>query len=125
MPFQIRRQGRHHSGRSISFSRPLTVRDPLEFAASSRGLPQRNNQRGRPADNFISRFPEMQPVFKLSDMLAKEAATLKAKVEEASLMAAKATEEAEANMKALAQKAIAESTVGKVEVESIVSVNLN
>ena len=67
----------------------------------------------------------MQPVFKLSDMLAKEAATLKAKVEEASLMAAKATEEAEANMKALAQKAIAESTVGKVEVESIVSVNLN
>ena len=67
----------------------------------------------------------MAPVFKLSEMLAKEAATLKAKVEEASLMAAKATEEAEEHVKAIAQQAVDDGIVGKVEVESIVSRTLS
>ncbi len=51
----------------------------------------------------------MAPVFNLKDMLAAEAEKLRLKVEEASLMAAKAAEEAEEKVKMLAAKALKEA----------------
>jgi len=49
----------------------------------------------------VKKFPEMAPVFNLEDMLKAEAEKLRAKVEEASLMAAKAVEEAEEKVQQL------------------------
>ena len=51
----------------------------------------------------------MAPVFNLKDMLAAEAEKLRLKVEEASLMAAKAAEEAEEKVKMLAAEALKEA----------------
>ena len=75
-PNQIRRQGRNHNGRSISFTKPFTVRDPLEFAAAGRNLIPTQREK-------IQKFPEMAPVFNLEDMLKAEAEKLREKVEEA------------------------------------------
>merc|ERR1712109_99117 len=79
---KIRHQGRNQNGRSISFNKPFTVRDPLAFAAAGQNLPQQNRQK-------IKKFPDMAPVFNLEEMLKAEAEKLRMKVEEASLMAAK------------------------------------
>merc|ERR1739838_568191 len=98
----IRHQGRNQNGRSISFSKPFTVRDPLAFAAAGQNLPQANRQK-------IRKFPDMAPVFNLQAMLEAEAEKLRMKVEEASLMAAKAAEEAEEKVKMIAQEAMKES----------------
>ena len=115
--FQIRHQGRNQNGRSISFSKPFTVRDPLAFAAAGQNLPQANRQK-------IRKFPDMAPVFNLQAMLEAEAEKLRMKVEEASLMAAKAAEEAEEKVKMIAQEAMKESganAMDEEEVEKIVS----
>jgi hypothetical protein len=114
---QIRHQGRNQNGRSISFSKPFTVRDPLAFAAAGQNLPQANRQK-------IRKFPDMAPVFNLQAMLEAEAEKLRMKVEEASLMAAKAAEEAEEKVKMIAEEAMKESganAMDEEEVEKIVS----
>ena len=117
---QIRRQGRNNNGRSISFSTPFTVRDPLEFATAGQNLPQQSREK-------IKKFPEMAPVFNLKEMLAAEAEKLRLKVEEASLMAAKAAEEAEEKVKMIAQEAMKESGSSEkmLEVEEIVRLFLS
>jgi hypothetical protein len=115
--FQIRRQGRNNNGRSISFSKPLTVRDPFEFAVAGRGLQSQSR-----SSNNLRKFPEMAPVFNLQKMLEEEARKLRVKVEVASLMAAEAVEEAKENVKAIADEAVKEHIVGKVEIDSIVSI---
>merc|ERR1712048_681185 len=99
---KIRHQGRNQNGRSISFNKPFTVRDPLEFAAAGQNLPQQNRQK-------IKKFPDMAPVFNLQEMLEAEAEKLRMKVEEASLMAAKAAEEAEEKVKMIIDSAIEEA----------------
>ena len=66
----------------------------------------------------------MAPVFNLQAMLEAEAEKLRMKVEEASLMAAKAAEEAEEKVKMIAQEAMKESganAMDEEEVEQIVS----
>ena len=66
----------------------------------------------------------MAPVFNLQAMLEAEAEKLRMKVEEASLMAAKAAEEAEEKVKMIAQEAMKESganAMDEEEVEKIVS----
>ena len=66
----------------------------------------------------------MAPVFNLQAMLEEEAEKLRMKVEEASLMAAKAAEEAEEKVKMIAQEAMKESganAMDEEEVEKIVS----
>merc|ERR1712141_731700 len=72
---KIRRQGRNHNGRSISFTKPFTVRDTLEFAAAGRNLIPTQREK-------IQKFPEMAPVFNLEDMLKAEAEKLRQKVQE-------------------------------------------
>ena len=108
---QIRRQGRNNNGRSISFNKPFTVRDPLEFAAAGRTL----NTLSRRQE--VKKFPEMAPVFNLEDMLKAEAEKLRAKVEEASLMAAKAVEEAEEKVQQLTQN----DGINEEEIEEMVT----
>ena len=116
--FQIRHQGRNNNGRSISFDRPrFTVRDPFSFAAAGQNLPQQSREK-------IKKFPDMAPVFNLQEMLEAEAEKLRMKVEQASLMAAKAAEEAEEKVKMIAQEAMKESganAMDEEEVEEIVS----
>ena len=66
----------------------------------------------------------MAPVFNLQAMLEAEAEKLRMKVEEASLMAAKAAEEAEEKVKMIAEEAMKESganAMDEEEVEKIVS----
>ena len=66
----------------------------------------------------------MAPVFDLKAMLEAEAEKLRQKVEEASLMAAKAAEEAEENVMKIAQEAMKDTEAAKIEeeiVEDIVS----
>ena len=66
----------------------------------------------------------MAPVFNLQAMLEAEAEKLRMKVEEASLMAAKAAEEAEEKVKMIAEEAMKESganSMDEEEVEKIVS----
>ena len=66
----------------------------------------------------------MAPVFNLQEMLEAEAEKLRMKVEQASLMAAKAAEEAEEKVKMIAQEAMKESganAMDEEEVEEIVS----
>ena len=70
--FQIRHQGRNQNGRSISFSKPFTVRDPFEFAAAGQNLPQQRREK-------IKKFPDMAPVFNLQEMLEAEAEKLRLK----------------------------------------------
>jgi len=113
---KIRHQGRNQNGRSISFNKPFTVRDPLAFAAAGQNLPQQNRQK-------IKKFPDMAPVFNLQEMLAAEAEKLRMKVEEASLMAAKAAEEAEEKVKMIAKLAMKEagaSAMAEKEIEDII-----
>merc|ERR1712141_666650 len=107
---KIRRQGRNHNGRSISFTKPFTVRDPLEFAAAGRNLIPTQREK-------IQKFPEMAPVFNLEDMLKAEAEKLREKVEEASLMAAKAVEEAEQKVQELAKESIGSSDIPEKAIE--------
>ena len=64
----------------------------------------------------------MAPVFDMKAMLEAEAEKLRIKVEEASLMAAKAAEEAEEKVKMIAEEAMKATGAEKVEVEEIVSV---
>ena len=64
---------------------------------------------------------EAAPVFNLNDMLKKEAAKLKAKVQEASLAAAKAAEEAEQKLDEMVEKVMVETDATREEVENIVS----
>jgi len=109
---KIRHQGRNQNGRSISFSKPFTVRDPLAFAAAGQNLPQANRQK-------IRKFPDMAPVFNLQAMLEAEAEKLRMKVEEASLMAAKAAEEAEEKVKMIAQDAMKESGANAMDEEEV------
>ena len=56
-------------------------------------------------------------------MLKKEAAKLKAKVQEASLAAAKAAEEAEQKLEEMVEKVMDETDATREEVENIVSQN--
>ena len=113
---QIRRQGRDHNGRSISFNKPLTVRNPFEFQAGRQNLPQRVR------DDKIQKFPDMAPVFDMKAMLKAEAEKLRQKVEEASLMAAQAAEEAEEKVKMIAEEAMKITGAEKVEVDEIVRI---
>merc|ERR1712004_123663 len=110
---KIRRQGRDHNGRSISFNKPLTVRNPFEFQAGRQNLPQRVR------DDKIQKFPDMAPVFDMKAMLKAEAEKLRHKVEEASLMAAKAAEEAEEKVKMIAQEAMKESGANAMDEEEV------
>merc|ERR1712141_38323 len=110
---KIRRQGRNHNGRSISFTKPFTVRDPLEFAAAGRNLIPTQREK-------IQKFPEMAPVFNLEDMLKAEAEKLREKVEKASLMAAKAVEEAEQKVQELAKESIGSSDIPEKEIEDMI-----
>jgi len=113
---KIRHQGRNQNGRSISFNKPFTVRDPLAFAAAGQNLPQQNRQK-------IKKFPDMAPVFNLQEMLEAEAEKLRMKVEEASLMAAKAAEEAEEKVKMIAKEAMKQSgakNMAEEEIEDII-----
>ena len=100
-------------GETIDFKRPLPVR--VNFQGTGRQF----------ADSFASRkkFTRMDigPVFNLEDMLRKEAAKLKAKVQEASLKAAKAAEEAEKKLEEMVRQVVDETDVTRDEVESIVS----
>ena len=66
---------------------------------------------------------EAAPVFNLNDMLKKEAAKLKAKVQEASLAAAKAAEEAEQKLEEMVEKVMDETDATREEVENIVGSN--
>ena len=116
---QIRRQGRDHNGRSISFNKPLTVRNPFEFQAGRQNLPQRVR------DDKIQKFPDMAPVFDMKAMLKAEAEKLRQKVEEASLMAAQAAEEAEEKVKMIAEEAMKITGAEKVEVDEIVRIFSN
>lgn len=108
---QIRRQGRNYgTGDVFSFKRPLTVRNPLEFAPTGRKL------NPSPKINRV----EAAPVFDLSEMLKQEAAKLKAKVQEASLAAAKAAEEAEQKLDEMVEKVMEETDATRQEVENII-----
>ena len=107
---QVRRQGRNFgTGEIFSFKRPLPVRN---IAASGRAL--------SPSRKELKRV-EAAPVFNLNDMLKKEAAKLKAKVQEASLAAAKAAEEAEQKLDEMVEKVMVETDATREEVENIVS----
>ena len=90
------------------------MRDPFEFAAAGQNLPQRVR------DDKIQKFPDMAPVFDMKAMLEAEAEKLRQKVEEASLMAAKAAEEAEEKVKMIAEEAMKATGAEKVEVEEII-----
>ena len=94
-------------------------------------FPVRNPFSQEPRQNFLQqrrekivRFPDMAPVFNLQEMLEAEKEKLRMKVEEASLMAAKAAEEAEEKVMMLAEIAMNEAGVNQVEVEDIVSQRL-
>jgi len=106
---QVRRQGRNFgTGEIFSFKRPLPVRN---IAASGRAL--------SPSRKELKRV-EAAPVFNLNDMLKKEAAKLKAKVQEASLAAAKAAEEAEQKLDEMVEKVMVETDATREEVENII-----
>ena len=62
----------------------------------------------------------MAPVFDMKAMLKAEAEKLRQKVEEASLMAAQAAEEAEEKVKMIAEEAMKITGAEKVEVDEIV-----
>ena len=111
---QVRRQGRNYgTGEVFSFKRPLSARSS---AATGREL--------NPSPKSVNRV-EAAPVFNLNDMLKKEAAKLKAKVQEASLAAAKAAEEAEEKLEEMVEKVMDETDATREEVENIVSVIAN
>jgi len=106
---QVRRQGRNYgTGEVFSFKRPLPVRS---IAATGREL--------NISPKSLNRV-EAAPVFNLNDMLKKEAAKLKAKVQEASLAAAKAAEEAEQKLEEMVEKVMDETDATRQEVESII-----
>jgi len=106
---QVRRQGRNYgTGEVFSFKRPLPARS---IAATGRQLSQ--------SSKSVNRV-EAAPVFNLNDMLKKEAAKLKAKVQEASLAAAKAAEEAEEKLEKMVEKVMDETDATRQEVESII-----
>jgi len=106
---QVRRQGRNFgTGEIFSFKRPLPVRN---IAATGRAL--------SPSRKELKRV-EAAPVFNLNDMLKKEAAKLKAKVQEASLAAAKAAEEAEQKLDEMVEKVMVETDATREEVENII-----
>merc|ERR1712066_847327 len=99
---KIRRQGRNHNGRSTSFTKPFTVRDPLEFAAAGRNLIPTQREK-------IQKFPEMAPVFNLEDMLKAEAEKLR-----------EAVEEAEQKVQELAKESIGSSDIPEKEIEDMI-----
>ena len=72
----------------------------------------------QPPRDKIQKFPEVAPVFKLEDMLKAEAEKLRMRVEEASLMAAKAVEEAEQKVQQIAHEAA--SDIPEKEIEDMV-----
>ena len=67
----------------------------------------------------------MAPVFDMKAMLKAEAEKLRQKVEEASLMAAQAAEEAEEKVKMIAEEAMKITGAEKVEVDEIVRIFSN
>ena len=97
----------------------MTVRNPFEFQAGRQNLPQRVR------DDKIQKFPDMAPVFDMKAMLKAEAEKLRQKVEEASLMAAQAAEEAEEKVKMIAEEAMKITGAEKVEVDEIVRIFSN
>jgi len=106
---QVRRQGRNFgTGEVFSFKRPQSARSS---AATGREL--------NPSAKSLNRV-EAAPVFNLNDMLKKEAAKLKAKVQEASLAAAKAAEEAEQKLEEMVEKVMDETDATREEVENII-----
>jgi hypothetical protein len=106
---QVRRQGRNYgTGEVFSFKRPLPVR---HVAATAREL--------NISPKSLNRL-EAAPVFNLNDMLRQEAAKLKAKVQEASLAAAKAAEEAEQKLEEMVEKVMDETDATRQEVENII-----
>ena len=110
---QVRRQGRNFgTGEVFSFKRPQSARSS---AATGREL--------NPSAKSLNRV-EAAPVFNLNDMLKKEAAKLKAKVQEASLAAAKAAEEAEQKLEEMVEKVMDETDATREEVENIVSIGV-
>lgn len=103
---------RSESGRSIKDFAMFPVRNPFSQEPRQNFLQQRREK--------IVRFPDMAPVFNLQEMLEAEKEKLRMKVEEASLMAAKAAEEAEEKVMMLAEIAMNEAGVNQVEVEDII-----
>jgi len=94
----VRRQGRMHNGEPFEFKRPQSARfnaAPSVVSVSGRVLTAGANKK-------LNRF-DAAPVFDLSEMMRKEAAKLRAKVQEASLKAALAAEEAEKKLEAMAK----------------------
>ena len=85
----------------------------MEFAATGREF--------NPSPKKLNRV-EAAPVFDLNEMLKKEAAKLKAKVQEASLAAVKAAEEAEQKLDEMVEKVMDETDATREEVENIVSI---
>jgi len=106
---KIRRQGRRLGGELVQFERPLPAR--VSFAGSGRQFPS-----ARP-----KKFTRMDigPVFSLEDMLKREAAKLKLKVQEASLKAAKAAEEAEKKLNDMVKQVVEETDATHEEVETM------
>jgi len=104
----IRRQGRMLGGETIDFKRPLPVR--VSFSGRGRQLFADSTARHK-------KFTRMDvgPVFNLEDMLRKEAAKLKAQIQEASLKAAKAAEEAEKKLEDMVKAVRADATHEEVE----------
>merc|ERR1712141_817527 len=96
------------TGEVFSFKRPQSARSS---AATGREL--------NPSAKSLNRV-EAAPVFNLNDMLKKEAAKLKAKVQEASLAPAKAAEEAEQKLEEMVEKVMVETDATREEVEKII-----
>ena len=103
-----------HGGETFDYKRPLPVR--VDFQGTGR---QFADSVGR-----VKKFTRMDigPVFNLEDMLRKEAAKLKAQVQEASLKAAKAAEEAEKKLDDMVKQVMEETDATREEVETIVSI---
>jgi len=111
---KIRRQGRMLGGETIDFKRPLPVR--VSFNGRGRTLFADSTQSNRQSRKFVRM--DVGPVFNLEDMLRKEALKLKAQIQEASLKAAKAAEEAEKKLEEMVKQVKADAT--HEEVESII-----
>jgi len=111
---KIRRQGRMLGGETIDFKRPLPVR--VSFNGRGRTLFADSTQSNRQSRKFVRM--DVGPVFNLEDMLRKEALKLKAQIQEASLKAAMAAEEAEKKLEEMVKQVKADAT--HEEVESII-----
>jgi len=98
-------------GETIDFKRPLPVR--VSFNGRGRTLFADSTQSNRQSKKFVRM--DVGPVFNLEDMLRKEALKLKAEIQEASLKAAKAAEEAEKKLEEMVKQVKADATHQQVE----------